>query len=187
MQLIRNGLFLPWKCVALPWQDSRGLNMPILSTLSISIILWITDWTNNYTKMNLAILHVHLPFMSIILSTTYLYVKQYIYYFYQSIMHFRSATTMILTFWPPLKREGYSVVSFFYCSPLPHTLSSVWVLWWHGSSCQMCAWIRGVHAVTTHWCPCCGPTTPCHGSAAYSLSGPLCCEWQWSKFPQEAQ
>lgn len=31
-----------------------------------------------------------------------------------------------------------------------------------------------------------GPTTPSRGSTAYSLSGPLCCEWQWSRLLREA-
>lgn len=30
-------------------------------------------------------------------------------------------------------------------------------------------------------------TTPSRGSTAYSLSGPLCCEWQWSRLLREAR
>lgn len=63
----------------------------------------------------------------------------------QIIMQSRSATTMIHTSRPPLVVSPFIVVDF-------HTLlSSVRVLWWHGSSCQMCGWIRGVGC--TLWQP----------------------------------
>lgn len=106
----------------------------------------------------------------------------------QSIMDFRIATTMVHFPTSSSNNSLQSGVSF-YCSPLPHTpvkCVSVLVTWEQLSD----VWLdkrSWVHAVTAHWCPCSGPTAPCHGSIVYSLSGPLCCEWQWSRLPQEAQ
>lgn len=65
-----------------------------------------------------------------------------------------------------------------------HTLlSSAWVLWWHGSSCQMCGWIRGVGCTLwqDHWCPFCRAAALREGSIAFFLSWPLCYECQWSR------
>lgn len=62
----------------------------------------------------------------------------------QSIMHFTSEATMTHTSQPSLQRKGFRVVFLFIVVHFHTLLSSVWVLWWHGSSCQMYGWIRGV-------------------------------------------
>lgn len=136
----------------------------------------------------------HFHFMTTILNAIHLCVKHNsntsaISTAGQTVMYFRSATTMIHIPRPPLQSTDCRVLSLFIVVHF-HTLTvkcgSAVVTWEQLSD----VWLdkrSQAHAVTTYWCLCRGPAAPCNGSAAHSLSGPLCCEWQWSRLPQEAE
>lgn len=97
---------------------------------------------------------------------------------------------VIHTSWAPFQRKGYRMASLFivlhFCTLSCQVCASVEVTWEQLSDVWMDkrSWM---HAVTVNWCLCCGSTAPSHGSTEDSLSRPLCCEWQWSKLPQESQ